>query len=189
MRKIRPAIFSGSWNRTRARGNEHAERCKAFSGFAAPDLAKLKEFYSGILDLNVTDEHGVVTLHLAGGNNVLIYPKADHVPATFTVLNFPVTDVDQAVDELSRRGVRFEKYDGQRSRPMGRGSCAGKVRRLRGSKIRPAIFFPCSKRRCEDLQSERRVCGPALNREPKLKLDCLLKDFSLRAFSSATGHR
>jgi len=85
---------------------------KAFSGFAAPDLAKLKEFYGQILGLNVTEDHGLLTLHLAGGNNVLIYPKADHVPATFTVLNFPVDDVDQAVDELARRGVQFERYDG-----------------------------------------------------------------------------
>jgi len=85
---------------------------KAFSGFAAPDLAKLKEFYGQILGLNVTEDHGLLTLHLAGGNNVLIYPKADHVPAIFTVLNFPVDDVDQAVDELARRGVQFERYDG-----------------------------------------------------------------------------
>jgi catechol 2,3-dioxygenase-like lactoylglutathione lyase family enzyme len=85
---------------------------KGFSGFAAPDLAKVKEFYSGVLGLEVTDEHGLLTLHLAGGNNVLIYPKADYIPATFTVLNFPVADVEQAVDELSKRGVRFEKYDG-----------------------------------------------------------------------------
>ena len=85
---------------------------KAFSGFAAPDIAKVKEFYGQILGLNVTEEHGLLTLHLAGGNNVLIYPKADHAPATFTVLNFPVGDVDQAVDELSKRGVRFEKYNG-----------------------------------------------------------------------------
>ena len=85
---------------------------KAFSGFAAADIAKVKDFYGQILGLKVTDEHGLLTLHLAGGNNVLIYPKADHVPATFTVLNFPVSDVDQAVDELSKRGVRFEKYDG-----------------------------------------------------------------------------
>jgi predicted enzyme related to lactoylglutathione lyase len=50
-------------------------------------------------------------LHLAGGNNVLIYPKPNHVPATFTVLNFPVDDVDRAVDELTQRGVRFEHYN------------------------------------------------------------------------------
>jgi predicted enzyme related to lactoylglutathione lyase len=85
---------------------------KAFSGFAAPDIRKVKEFYGQTLGLNVTEEHGLLTLHLAGGNNVLIYPKPDHVPATFTVLNFPVSDVDQAVHELGKRDVRFEKYDG-----------------------------------------------------------------------------
>ena len=84
---------------------------KALSGFAAPDMGKLKDFYGRTLGLDVTEEHGLLTLHLAGGNNVLIYPKPNHVPATFTVLNFPVNDVDRAVDELSRRGVRFEKYN------------------------------------------------------------------------------
>jgi predicted enzyme related to lactoylglutathione lyase len=85
---------------------------KAFSGFAAPDIAKVKEFYSKTLGLKVTEEPGLLTLHVAGGNNVLIYPKPDHVPANFTILNFPVDDVDLAVDELTRRGVRFEIYDG-----------------------------------------------------------------------------
>jgi catechol-2,3-dioxygenase len=88
------------------------ENSKAFSSFAAGDLGKVKEFYRGTLGLNVTEDHGLLTLHLAGGNNVLIYPKPNHVPATFTVLNFPVADVDLAVDELSKRGVRFEKYNG-----------------------------------------------------------------------------
>ncbi len=88
------------------------EHSKAFSGFAASDLGKVKEFYAITLGLKVTEEHGLLTLHLAGGNHVLIYPKPNHVPATFTVLNFPVDDVDLAVDELSRRGVRFEKYNG-----------------------------------------------------------------------------
>ena len=99
---------------------------KAFSGFAAPDVKKLKEFYGQTLGLNVTDEHGLLTLHLAGGNNVLIYPKADHVPATFTVLNFPVGDVDQAVDELSGRGIRFEKYDGPEIKTDEKGIMRGK---------------------------------------------------------------
>jgi len=85
---------------------------KAFSGFAAGDIGKVKEFYTKTLGLKVTEEHGLLTLQLAGGNNVLIYPKANHVPATFTVLNFPVGDVDLAVAELSKRGVRFEKYNG-----------------------------------------------------------------------------
>jgi catechol 2,3-dioxygenase-like lactoylglutathione lyase family enzyme len=88
------------------------ENSKAFSGFAAGDLGKAKEFYTKTLGLKVTEEHGLLTLHLAGGNNVLIYPKPNHVPATFTVLNFPVDDVDRVVDELSKRGVRFEKYNG-----------------------------------------------------------------------------
>ena len=84
---------------------------KAFSGFAVPDVAKAKEFYAETLGLNVSESHGLLTLHLAGGNNVLIYPKPNHVPATFTVLNFPVVNVDLAVDQLKKRGVRFEIYD------------------------------------------------------------------------------
>jgi catechol 2,3-dioxygenase-like lactoylglutathione lyase family enzyme len=84
---------------------------KAFSGFSAGDIPKAKEFYAGTLGLDVSESHGLLTLSLAGGNNVLIYPKPNHVPATFTVLNFPVNDVDLAVDELTKRGVRFEKYD------------------------------------------------------------------------------
>jgi len=84
---------------------------KAFSGFAVPDIGKAKEFYGQTLGLKVSENHGLLRLHLAGGNNVLIYPKADHTPATFTVLNFPVDDVDQAVDKLAKRGVHFEIYD------------------------------------------------------------------------------
>ena len=86
-------------------------KSKAFSGFAVPDIEKAKKFYGETLGLEVSEDHGVLTLHLAGGNNVLIYPKPNHVPATFTVLNFPVDDVDLAVDELKKRGVRFEIYD------------------------------------------------------------------------------
>ena len=84
---------------------------KAFSGFSANDIAKEKEFYAGTLGLDVSEAHGLLTLRLAGGHNVIIYPKPNHVPATFTVLNFPVDDVDLAVDELKKRGVRFEQYD------------------------------------------------------------------------------
>jgi predicted enzyme related to lactoylglutathione lyase len=84
---------------------------KAFSGFSAGDIPKVRKFYSETLGLDVTESHGVLTLRLAGGNNVLIYPKPNHVPATFTVLNFPVKDVDLVVDELTKRGVRFEIYD------------------------------------------------------------------------------
>ena len=84
---------------------------KAFSGFSANDIAKEKEFYSRTLGLDVSEAHGILTLRLAGGNNVIIYPKPNHVPATFTVLNFPVDNVDLAVDELKKRGVRFEQYN------------------------------------------------------------------------------
>jgi predicted enzyme related to lactoylglutathione lyase len=84
---------------------------KAFSGFAVGDIPKAKEFYGRTLGLKVSESNGLLTLHLAGGNNVLIYPKPNHTPAGFTVLNFQVNDVDQAVDELTKRGVRFEIYD------------------------------------------------------------------------------
>jgi catechol 2,3-dioxygenase-like lactoylglutathione lyase family enzyme len=84
---------------------------KAFSGFSANDIPKAKDFYGQILGLEVSEDHGLLTLHLAGGHKVLVYPKPNHVPATFTVLNFPVKNVDQAVDELKKRGVRFEIYN------------------------------------------------------------------------------
>src|SRR6266487_5023962 len=87
------------------------ENSKAFSGFAAPNIAQEKRFYSQTLGLKTSENHGILRLHLAGGNDVLIYPKPNHVPATFTILNFPVDDVDQTVDKLSKRGVRFEIYD------------------------------------------------------------------------------
>jgi catechol 2,3-dioxygenase-like lactoylglutathione lyase family enzyme len=87
------------------------ENSKAFSGFAAPDIAKENKFYRQTLGLKTSEDDGLLRLHLAGGNNVLIYPKPNHVPATFTVLNFPVDDVDGAVDELTKRGVRFEHYN------------------------------------------------------------------------------
>jgi len=83
----------------------------AFSGFSARDIPKVKEFYAGALGLEVSESNGILTLHLAGGNKVIIYPKPNHVPATFTVLNFPVDDIDLAVDELRKRGVRFEQYN------------------------------------------------------------------------------
>jgi catechol 2,3-dioxygenase-like lactoylglutathione lyase family enzyme len=83
----------------------------AFSGFSVDDLQKAKEFYSQTLGLEVSEMNGFLELHLAGGARVLIYPKPNHIPATFTILNFPVENVERAVDELTRRGVRFEHYD------------------------------------------------------------------------------
>jgi catechol 2,3-dioxygenase-like lactoylglutathione lyase family enzyme len=84
---------------------------KAFSGFSVDDVAKAKEFYGDVLGLNVSEEHGILELHLGGGGNVIAYPKPNHVPATFTILNFPVQDIEAAVDELTRRGVTFEYRD------------------------------------------------------------------------------
>jgi catechol 2,3-dioxygenase-like lactoylglutathione lyase family enzyme len=84
----------------------------AFSGFSSNDTAKTKEFYAQTLGLEVTEEHDMLTLHLAGGGMVVIYPKDNHEPASFTVLNFPVEDIDQAVDELTKAGIQFERYEG-----------------------------------------------------------------------------
>ena len=84
---------------------------KAFSGFSVNDIQKAKEFYGATLGLEVSETHGLLNLHLAGGSKVLIYPKPNHTPAMFTILNFPVDNIEQAVDELTRRGVRFERYD------------------------------------------------------------------------------
>jgi catechol 2,3-dioxygenase-like lactoylglutathione lyase family enzyme len=85
---------------------------KAYSGFAVDDLAKAREFYGETLGLETSDEYGLMTLHLAGDRPTLVYPKPDHTPATYTILNFPVDDIDRAVDELSARGVRFKRYEG-----------------------------------------------------------------------------
>jgi len=84
---------------------------KAFSGFSVNDTQKAKQFYGQTLGLEVSESNGLLTLHLAGDNKVLIYPKPNHTPATFTILNFPVDNVDKAVDELTKRGVRFEIYN------------------------------------------------------------------------------
>ena len=86
---------------------------KAFSGFSTNDIQKTKEFYSNVLGLRVTEEYGMLRLHLATGADILIYPKDNHVPATYTVLNFPVENIEEAVDELTKRGVRFDQYDGE----------------------------------------------------------------------------
>ena len=85
---------------------------KAFSGFAVDDVPKAKQFYSETLGLRVTEEYGLLSLHIAGESDFLVYPKPDHTPASFTILNFPVEDIDEAVDELTEGGVRFERYDG-----------------------------------------------------------------------------
>jgi catechol 2,3-dioxygenase-like lactoylglutathione lyase family enzyme len=87
------------------------EHTKAFSGFSVDDIAKARAFYGDTLGIRVTEEHGMLMLQLAdGARPTLIYPKNDHTPATFTILNFPVPDIESAVDELTARGVAFERY-------------------------------------------------------------------------------
>jgi catechol 2,3-dioxygenase-like lactoylglutathione lyase family enzyme len=88
------------------------EKSKAFSGFSVADLPKAEKFYSETLGLRVSEENGMLTLHIAGDRDTLVYPKDDHMPATYTILNFPVDDIDAAVGELTARGVTFERYDG-----------------------------------------------------------------------------
>ena len=85
---------------------------KAFSGFAVPDVAQARQFYGETLGLRVSEEHGMLRLHPAGGRDILVYPKPDHTPASYTILNFPVDDVEATVDALTERGVRFERYQG-----------------------------------------------------------------------------
>jgi catechol 2,3-dioxygenase-like lactoylglutathione lyase family enzyme len=85
----------------------------AFSGFAVPDTAAARAFYADTLGLEVTEEYGLLTLHLNGGERpTLIYPKPDHAPAAYTILNFKVDDIEAAVDALAARGVEFLRYDG-----------------------------------------------------------------------------
>jgi len=85
---------------------------KAFSGFAVDDLEAARKFYSETLGLDTSEQYGLLTLHLAGGRDTLVYPKPDHQPASYTILNFQVDDIDAAVDELVRRGVSLERYEG-----------------------------------------------------------------------------
>jgi catechol 2,3-dioxygenase-like lactoylglutathione lyase family enzyme len=84
----------------------------AYSGFSTNDIEASRAFYADTLGLNVTEEYGMLTLALAGGAKVLIYPKDDHQPATYTCLNFPVADIEATVDQLTGRGVTFLRYDG-----------------------------------------------------------------------------
>jgi catechol 2,3-dioxygenase-like lactoylglutathione lyase family enzyme len=88
------------------------ENIKAFSGFAVDDVDKAREFYGETLGVKTSEEHGLLTLHLAGDRATLVYPKPGHTPADYTILNFPVDDIDEAVDALTARGVEFERYEG-----------------------------------------------------------------------------
>lgn len=84
----------------------------AFQGFAVSDIDAARPFYADLLGLDTEEQNGMLRLHLAGGREVLVYPKPDHLPATYTILNFPVSDVEATVAELTERGVRFERYEG-----------------------------------------------------------------------------
>jgi predicted enzyme related to lactoylglutathione lyase len=85
---------------------------KAFSSFSVNDMQKAKEFYNGMLGITVSEnDMGIITLKISGGADIIVYPKPNHEPATFTILNFAVANVDKAVDELTKAGVKFEHYD------------------------------------------------------------------------------
>jgi catechol 2,3-dioxygenase-like lactoylglutathione lyase family enzyme len=88
------------------------ETAKAFGSFAVDDLAAARKFYGETLGLRVSEEDGPLRLHLADDHRILVYPKPDHSPASFTILNFPVDDIDRAVDELTARGVPIQRYEG-----------------------------------------------------------------------------
>jgi catechol 2,3-dioxygenase-like lactoylglutathione lyase family enzyme len=85
---------------------------RAFSSFSVNDLQKAKDFYGRTLGLEVLERKEGLELQIAGGGHVFMYPKPNHTPATFTILNFPVENIEDAVDKLTRFGVRFEKYEG-----------------------------------------------------------------------------
>ena len=107
------------------------ENSKAYSGFAVKDIEKTKQFYGETLGLktSVLDEENLIQVDLAGDRPTLIYRKPDFTPATYTILNFPVEDIDAAVDELTARGVRFERYDGidQDDRGISRGGLGPQI--------------------------------------------------------------
>jgi predicted enzyme related to lactoylglutathione lyase len=88
------------------------EDTKAFSGFAVDDVQKAREFYGETLGIAISEENGILTLQIAGERPTIVYPKPGHTPAEYTILNFPVQDIDEAVEELSARGVRMERYEG-----------------------------------------------------------------------------
>jgi catechol 2,3-dioxygenase-like lactoylglutathione lyase family enzyme len=87
------------------------ENAKAYSGFSVDDIHSARQFYEGTLGLKVTEENGMLGLHISGGGDVLIYPKPNHTPATFTILNFPVEDIDRAVDDLTGSGIEMVRYE------------------------------------------------------------------------------
>ena len=98
---------------------------KAFSSFSVDDLDKAKEFYGKTLGIDISESKEGLSLYPKSNNEIFIYPKTDHTPATFTVLNFPVEDVEQAVDNLTNAGVHFEKYNEGELKTDDKGICQG----------------------------------------------------------------
>ena len=100
---------------------------EAFSGFSVNDIPKAKEFYGDTLGLDVAEFSGLLQLKLGGGGSLMVYPKDNHEPATFTILNFPVDDIDRTVDDLKSKGVAFERYEGfdQDDKDIARGIATG----------------------------------------------------------------
>ena len=120
------------------------EDANAFSGFSVDDLERAKQFYGETLGLSVSESPAGLELKLGGGARVFVYPKPNHEPATFTILNFPVPDIERAVDELAAAGVTFERYDGmdQDDRGIARGDGGPNIAWF---KDRPGTSSPCSK--------------------------------------------
>ncbi len=87
------------------------ENTRAYSGIAVRDLQAARSFYGGTLGVRTSEEYGLMWLHLAGGRDTLVYEQPNATPASFTILNFEVADIDHTIDELAARGVRFERYD------------------------------------------------------------------------------
>jgi catechol 2,3-dioxygenase-like lactoylglutathione lyase family enzyme len=103
---------------------------KAYNGFAVDDIKKALEFYGDTLGIKTSmldEENGLISLHLAGDRDTLVYNKPDFTPATYTILNFPVDDIDEVVDGLTAKGVEFERYDSfeQDEKGVARGIASG----------------------------------------------------------------
>lgn len=97
---------------------------RPFSGFSVDDIPAAKKFYGEVLGMPVVQTHGMLLLQTGNGRHVLVYPKEDHTPAEFTILNFAVDDIDSAVDDLIGRGVIFQDYEGADEKGIKRGDAA-----------------------------------------------------------------
>ena len=110
---------------------------KTFSAFTVDDLAQARQFYGETLGVRVSEQHGLLTLHLAGGGDIRVYPKPDHAPASYTILMAQVDDIEAAAGDLATRGVRFERYDGMDQDERGITGAATSRSSPPGSRTRP----------------------------------------------------